>query len=229
MISFKRTFSKADCVYIITSKNNKMSSLHTINIPIPSEITNEIRALFDELSNKYRNKYFKDQNWNPHIALITTQVAEENSEAYLNKAEEIAKNIKPFEITLDLVLSSPDNKYIWINVDQGSKKKVMELHEQFCKGLEEYRDKSVPLYFQKIWDRVPEEQKMKIHKTGGIHDYFPHLSIVKLDPKQTQKAIREIHRKQFIGKKFIVNKLEITKQSFDPDNMFPVVKILDII
>ena len=201
-------------------------ALHTINIPIPPEITQQIRVLYDELNQKYRNKYFAGQKWNPHIALITTQVAEENSEAYLDKAEEISKSIKSFEITLDLVLPSPRYKYIWINVDQESKKNVVALHNMFEEGLNEYRDKSIPAYFQKMWGRLPEHVKMKIHKTGGIHNYFPHLSIVKLDPKQTRKAIWGIDRKQFKEKVFEVEKFEITKQSFDPENMFPVVKTI---
>lgn len=203
--------------------------LYTIYIPISTEITEQTKELFNKLDSKYRNKYLKDQLWTPHIGLLTTQVTEENSQAYLDKAEITSKDIKSFEVILDLILPSPDEKYIWINVNQESKKKLIELHELFRQELDEYRDKSIPQYFQKIWNRIPEAQKMKIHQTGGIHDYFPHLSIVKLEPKQTRKAIREIDRKQFMGKVVTVDQLKITKQSFDEKDMFPVVRSLNII
>lgn len=203
---------------------------HNISFPIPDDIQIQIGEVFKALNSKYNNSYFRTGNWRPHTSIITTLVEEANSDKYLNRVEEIAKEIKTFELKLDLMLSNPEQRYIWINYDLESTKRLKELHYMFQEKLEDLRDKELSNHYQQSWSRLPDFLKKRIYQTGGTHDFYPHISIVKLEPRETRKAILDINRSQFKGVAFTVDKLEIIKERPEtPEDMFPIVKQIPLL
>ena len=209
---------------LVKTMVNTDSPLHTIHIKIPHNITNELEKIYTYISDNYENKYPVQNDWTPHIDIYTIRVKEKNSRQYISKFIQLDLSQFTLSITLTGFSLSNDKKYIFIEPDHQSKKQILKLRDFIDNEIGNYKDLDIPSYFQKNWHRYTNEQKERIKTEGGPYEYIPHISLVKLHPSDSLKAINQI-KGLFTPASFNVDEILMNKQTFNRDKMFETVAV----
>ncbi len=200
------------------------SPLHSIFIQIPSNIISELRSIYEFLSEQYENKYPLPNDWNPHIDIFTIRVKPEESNEYISKFNQLNLSHFQFNITLEDFTLSSDHRYIFLELSKEAKQQIFKLRNFINNNIGQYKDLTIPSYFKNNWDRYTEEQKQRIKTEDGPYEYNPHISIIKLNPKDTRSALRDI-KKMFKPAEFTVKEIKMNKQTFNQDKMFDTVAV----
>ncbi len=197
----------------------KESALHSINILIPTKKIENLRKIYNYISKNYENKYPLRNNWEPHIDIYTIRVKEPLSNEYIKQFEMLY--FSKFNIGIyckELVLSG-DNKYIFVEFDDKTKKQIYELRAFIKKQLDRYRDLEIPRYFKDNWQKYTEEQRRRIKREGGPYEYVPHISVIKVNKNESNEILKEA-KVLFEPFTFRVGEIRLNKQTFDKSNAF---------
>ncbi|MBN1618417.1 2'-5' RNA ligase family protein [Candidatus Dojkabacteria bacterium] len=206
-----------------------VSPLHTIYLSVPNDICLELQQIYNMISQKYENKYPTLNEWNPHIDILTQRVKIENSSDYLQSLEKLDKKYKIFSVELSHFELSSDNKYIFLKLTRKSEASIISLRNKIEEVVKKYADLTVTQYHLNKWNEYTKKEKELIEKTGSPHVYCPHISIIKLDPKDTARALKDINQKLINSLQWTATDLVVTRQSEDPENIFPIIKRMSLI
>lgn len=207
----------------------KDTPLHTVYIPVPDKISNRIHNIYSYLSDKYENKYPLKNNWKAHINIFTQRVKEKDSQAYLSTLSQFGNIMPKIEITLDNFSLSNDHRYLFINLSQETITSILELRATIEQKAKEFRDTAIPQYYKEKWNTLSKSQRQSIKETGGLHKYSPHISITKLNEQEATTALKDIEQMDLNGLKWTAQYLEVSRQTDNPDNIFPVVSKINLI
>lgn len=204
---------------------------HTVSITLPYKIEEKVRAVRDQIVNRFSDQYnylAAGAVWGAHVGMFTLCINRKQGETMLAKAKEMAKIIQPFNLSLGKIELSNDQKYIFLNFDEKSEVFLKDLNRKFFKKLDLIRDGAIPPKFLNHWDELSEREKMLLVKTGNKYPFVPHFSLAKLHPEESQKAIEEIDVHQFENVHFTVAEFNFTRQDANKENEFPQIATIPL-
>jgi len=200
------------------------TKFHTIYIPLPKHINDELFTLYKDLSQKYTNEYLNEKSWKAHITIGVLPLTDKDTGKFVQIGTKILDTIEKFPVSFSTFELSTDKRYIFLEPDTPSKEKVMELRKRFEKETKDKFTIEIPGKYKEKWDTYTNEEKEQLKQTGSPYLFEPHVSIVKLDPAESEKALMEIKDNKILKESFIVDEFHISGQSVDPMNQFPILK-----
>lgn len=204
------------------------SALHTINISVPDDIIYDLTEIYEYIDSRFENLYPYKNNWEPHIDLYTMRVKEENSNKYINELEKVELPNINLKIDLTSFSISNDQKYIFIEFSDDTRKQILELRSFIDKNFGKYKDLDIPNYFLEKWYSYTKEQQDRIKKTGSLHEYSPHISLIKLNPKDTLPAFKQI-TSRFQPVSYSAKSIYLNIQTFNESDMFKTMLVKELI
>ncbi|MBU1110240.1 2'-5' RNA ligase family protein [Patescibacteria group bacterium] len=206
--------------------SNLVNKLHTLYIALPEALEDALFRLYEDLSGKYTNEYLDSKSFKAHITIGALLLTDEYTEMFIKLCADVVSKISSFEVKFEIFSKSEDGKYIFLDLDRTSGRIVMEIRRSFIDKTRRLFEINIPdKYLEKLDEFSPSEQK-RLKQTGSPYIFKPHISIVKLDPRETNKAMQEIQNHAILGTSFRVREFHVSSQSVDPDNQFPVIKVL---
>jgi hypothetical protein len=205
-----------------------IKKFHTLLIPLPEDLHKQLFSIYKHLSEKYANQYLDEKSWKAHITIGVLPLKDEETQKFVDICTSVLEGISKFTITFADFKLSDDQKYILLDLDQDSYKKIMEIRKKFEQETFGKFTVEIPDKYLEKWGSYSEEEKAKLRNTGSPYIYEPHISIVKFEPEIAKMAIEEIDKQVFLNKSFVVEEFHISGQSEDPDNQYPILKIVKV-
>jgi hypothetical protein len=200
------------------------TKFHTLLIPLSEEYHEELFALYKNISKKFTNQYLDEKSYKAHITIGVLPLRDKDTQKFVDACTKAVLGTKKFKVTFDHFELSEEKKYIFLNLDRSSEEKILDLRKKFEKETEEKFKIEIPQKYLEIWDSFTNAEKERLKDCGSPHQFEPHISIVKLNPEDSGKALEEAKGCDILGKSFEIKKFQISGQSEDPDNQYPVLK-----
>jgi len=200
------------------------TKFHTIYIPLPKQINDELFTLYKDLSQKYTNEYLNEKSWKAHITIGVLSLTDNDTGTFVEIGTKIVDTIEKFPVSFSTFELSADKRYIFLEPDTSSKEKIMTLRKRFEKETKDKFTIEIPEKYREKWYTYTDEEKERLKQTGSPYVFEPHVSIVKLDPTESEKALSEIKDNKILKEFFIVDEFHISGQSEDPMNEYPILK-----
>jgi 2'-5' RNA ligase len=206
-----------------------LEKLHTLYIPLPQELHNKLLQLYKRLSAIYPNEYLDEKNFKAHVTVGTILIRDSLSTKFVETCEKMLIRCKPFEIKFTDFTTSSNQKYIFLDLTESSRKIMFGLREAFLTKTGKIHKVKIPQKYLDNWGTYSSHEKQLLKVTGSPYEYEPHVSIVKLDPASVEKALEVARSTTHVGgKSFKVTEFVVSGQSESPDEQFPVLKIIKI-
>lgn len=186
-----------------TMDNQNKELVHSFNVCLDSKIVELFRNEQEKLLKEFKEKRFYDST--PHLSTGAKFMDESKTNEFVNALKKEFENDKVWELEFSHCSLSKEGNYIFIHFSEESRKKLFELHRRAFKATE----------------------GIGYEGQGGLppkYDYDPHLSVIKLEPTESARAVALINT-DFHGVRMAVKLYEITRQQEDENGFsnFPVV------
>ena len=178
----------------------------SFNVAIQADIKNRLKEVQRKLNTEISER--RNYESSPHLAVCTKFMPQNLVEEYTKTIEDNFSKIPAFTITLTEFAPSPTNNYIFLNIDEESRKTIFELNrkiKEVTKGIGNESPKGLP----------PK------------YPYDPHISIIKLEEYQIKKALQLLNE-NFSNVQMIVESFELTVEKRDESGFasFPTHLVL---
>jgi hypothetical protein len=183
---------------------------HSLNIQLSQEIKGKLRSEQDKLSGKFKEQRFYDSS--PHLAIATKFMSEKETDKFVEALKNEFKNDKVWKLEFSDFELAKTMDYIFLRLNANSEQKLLDLHKRAFEAT-----KNIGLEIQTG------------NKFRPIIIYSPHISMIKLLPEESPKAL-EIIKNDFSGIKMLVSCFEITRQTDDEKGFsnFPVISEINL-
>jgi hypothetical protein len=205
------------------------TKFHTIYIPLPKNFNDELFAIYKDLSQKYTNEYLNENSWKAHVTIGVLPLIDKDTETFVQIGTRVLAGIKKFSVSFSAFELSTDKRYIFLEPDVQSKEKIMELRKRFEKEIKDKFKIEIPRKYIEKWETYTDDEKERLQQTGSPYLFEPHVSIVKLDPTESENALKEIQNNKILEESFVVDEFHISGQSEDPLNEYPILKKIQLI
>lgn len=197
---------------------------HTLLIPLPEKYHKELFSLYKNISKKFVNQYLDAKSFKAHITIGVLPLRDDETKKFVAACTKAVAETKKFVVTFDHFKLGKDKKYIFLNLDKSSEKKILSLRKRFEKETKGKFKIEIPEKYLEKWDNYTKTEKDRLRNSGSPHKFEPHISIVKLNPQESEKAFEETRKCDILKKSFEVSRFYISGQSEDPNNQYPVLK-----
>jgi hypothetical protein len=195
--------------------------LHTIYISFPDDAAQKLRIMHDAIVKRFGDASPFPVDWVPHIDVYTARVKPEDAPEYIELFKKLDLQKFRNTIFLEKLAISENNKFIFIEPSDESKKYIFNLRAYIESFLGKYKDLTLTDYYKERWETYTKEQQERILKTGGFYSYSPHFTVIKLLPENSVEAFR-IAQKYFEPFNNEV-KLTLTAQNMEKTYLFEKV------
>ena len=192
-------------------------NLYNVLIYLPEDLERNVKETIAKISSDFSEKLI------PHIGVFTVALNDNSDNDFVTKSKIICNEISSFDIHFEKI-SLINDKYIFWEPDQKSKKKILDIHQLFFNEYQEIAAKNMLEYFDERKTELSKEEIELIKKTGSKYKFDPHLTLM----KSTEKALEffQILNPRFSTEyKIKVEDLILTKED-NRDNIqtFPVIE-----
>jgi len=196
---------------------------HTLYLPFPSDIHQQLYNLYRDLGQKYGNQYLDEKSWLAKITIGVLPLPDKETQRFVDLCHTVLSGVRPFLVELSKFTISPEGKYIFLSFSPATDKIVWGLRHNFEKAMVGF-DVQIPDKYLEKWDVYASRQHDLLKQFGSPYEFEPHLSLVKFEVAQTKQAIKELNVSQFAGVSFTASEFCVSSQSEDPNNQYPVLE-----
>ncbi len=182
---------------------------HSLNVILSPHIAELLRNIQKEILTAVSERRPYDNS--PHLSLVNKFMGKSQTAAFVNTLTKEFRDDSSWELTFADFSPSPTNEYIFLNVDKDSQKRLRDMHARafaVTRGIGTAGQNGID---------IPK------------YPYVPHVSIIKLQPEETEKSLRLIAH-ELSGITMPVKNLEITTQK-DMENgfsIFPIIATIEL-
>lgn len=202
--------------------------IHTLYTPLPKVIHDRLFKIFKELSGKYANQYLDEKSYRAHLTVGSMVLEDEYTQRFIEMCESLLKGEKSFGVELTRFTRSLEGEYIFCDINEVAKRRLLNLRERFFEMGKGIHKIEILQKYLLNWHMYTERERFLLKTTGTPYEFEPHVSVVKLNPIDTAKAIEGLGGKGILGKKFKVKEFMLSSQSEDPKDQYPIVKVIKV-
>ena len=180
----------------------------SFNIVLDEKLKQKLKKVQAIIQKEIPEKRFYENT--PHLAVCTKFMPITKVERYKKEIENIFEEYKKFSIIFTTFSPSVTGNYIFLNLDQESKKRIIELNRYI-------KDNTKDIGFESPKNLPPK------------YPFDPHISIIKLEEYQIQRALNLINE-NFNNVSMAVTEFELTVEKRDEKGFayFPVELIINL-
>jgi len=180
----------------------------SVNFIIESEMSKLILELQGGLRKLHSNEddyYFPD----PHFALLTKFLDWKDERNFIKVVDEKLSDYGAIKLRTSTFALSDNGKYIFLNLDKESARKVNHLHKKIVKTTSNIGWLG--------WDRSAEPK----------YKYVPHFSIMKSSKDSLAGTLGRIDSK-LADRAFVIKKIQIVREKIEDDDNISFVPVKEI-
>ncbi len=177
---------------------------HSFNIHLDTEVIGRLKSEQEKLTKQFKERRFYDSS--PHLAIATKFMDKETAQDFVRVLVDEFKDDVQWTLEFSDFSLSDTKDYIFLHLSKKSRRLLFKLHERV---------------FRVTKDIGLEEQS---NNKFRHFEYDPHISILKVEPTEAEKALSLIE-KDFSGVKTQALQYEITQQTDNKEGFstFPVI------
>ncbi len=175
---------------IILNKDSEDLLSVSVNLLLPKEIISLVHFLHCQPTDEFSE--LREYDPSAHFSVLNKFLYEDQVGALCDLTQKYFRNIPRFMITLDSIGTTHSKRYLFLYMNKESNKILQQINFDLKKSSEKIG--------YETWDK-------KMNK----YAYVPHISLIKIDPESSEKALK-IARSSFNKTEVNIDGIEITKE-----------------
>ncbi len=179
----------------------------SFNIVLSEDVQNKLKEVQKMLAEHITERRHYDSS--PHLAICTKFMPQSKVEEYTEVINRTFNNLQTFTIKFTKLEPTTSGKYIFLNLETKSREYILELNTKTRAATKGIGNETI--------DGLPTR-----------YPFDPHISIIKLEPHETQKALDLLDQIELAP--MLIQQLEVSVESRDENGYatFPIKLVLNL-